>query len=265
MPSAAPEPHLIVLFGGTGDLAERKVLPALHRLAERDLLGESYRILAVGRSPMSDEEYRRWAADAVGGGETAAWCESRLCYQAVPDSDAATYDALADRIRGIEEEAWLPGNRTFYLALPPGAFGPTVTALGRAGLSRSPGFTRVVIEKPFGRDLESALELSETIHAHFDEDQVYRIDHYLGKETVQNLLVFRFGNAVFEELWNRDRIRSVAITVAEDLGVEDRAAFYEKTGAIRDILQNHLIQVLALTAMEVPAAFDAWSAGHESV
>ena len=268
MVSAATEPHLFVIHGGSGDLAGRMLLPALRHLAQKDLLGESWRILTVGRrSAFTDETYRDWASEALeraglGGDDLGKWCDSCIHYHALSDGG---YRGLRTRIEAIEREAGLPGNRTFYLALPPQGFAPTIAGLGEAGLSKSPGWTRLVVEKPFGHDKASALELNETVHTHFEEDQVYRIDHYLGKETVQNLLVLRFGNTVFEDLWNRDRVSSVTITVAEALGVEDRGDFYEQTGALRDIVQNHLVQILALTAMEVPAAFDADSVRYEKV
>jgi len=269
--NSTPEPHLVVIFGGTGDLAGRKLLPALHRLfIDGHVTGER-RILGVGRrGGRSDDEYRRWARSQLSGGgfsetELARWADDCLSYQSIGDGTVADYRALRERIEEIEGDAGLPGNRAFYLALPAAAFGPTVTSLGAAGLATGPGFTRVVIEKPFGHDLVSGCRLNETLHAVLDEEQIYRIDHYLGKETVQNLLVFRFGNAIFESLWNRDRVESVAITVAESLGVEDRAAFYEKTGAIRDIVQNHLIQVLCLVAMEVPPDYEATLIRNEKI
>ena len=153
----------------------------------------------------------------------------------------------------------------FYLALPPQAFGPTIEAIGSAQLNRSAGWTRLVIEKPFGRDLSSACALNDLVHRYFREQQVYRIDHYLGKDTVQNLLALRFGNALFESVWNREHVQSVHITVAEDIGVEKRGAYYEQTGAVRDMLQNHLAQLLTLTAMEPPAAFEADSIRFEKI
>ncbi len=259
--SPTPAEHVFVIFGGKGDLAERKLLPALADLARRGDLGDRYVILGVGRSEVSDEEYRSFGRAALEGVEHGGLTE-HLAYHSTKQGG---YEGLRQRIETIEAEAGLPGNRTFYLALPAGAFGPTIEGLGNAGLNEGPGFTRVVIEKPFGHDLPSAIALNATVHRYFTEEQVYRIDHYLGKETVQNLLVFRFGNTIFEDLWNRDRIESVAITVSESLGVEDRAAFYEQTGAIRDILQNHLIQVLALTAMEVPSAFNAEAVRQEKI
>ena len=161
------------------------------------------------------------------------------------------------RIEALEEQLGMPGNRAFYLALPPPVFPRAIVGLGEAGLNHSPGWTRLVIEKPFGTDLSSARELNDLVHRYFDEPQVYRIDHYLGKETVQNLLSFRFANPMFESSWNRDRVSHVEITVAEDLGIGSRADYYEHAGALRDMVQNHLTQLLALVTMEPPISFDA--------
>lgn len=264
------EPHLFVIIGATGDLAERKLLPALARAVNTEEAGKSV-VLGLARDPeLDDEAYRDWTrgALAAAGVEDAvvrAWCDERLHYLALAETSGAAYADVAQRIEELEEEHDLPGNRVFYLALPPRAFPDTITALGDAGLSAGPGWTRLVVEKPFGRDLESARGLNDLIHEHFDESQVYRIDHYLGKETVQNLLVFRFANPVFEDVWNRDRVASVQITVAESLGVEDRAGYYDQAGATRDMIQNHVTQLLTLVAMEAPAAFDAAAIRAEKV
>ncbi|MEJ2422142.1 MAG: glucose-6-phosphate dehydrogenase, partial [Acidobacteriota bacterium] len=180
-----------------------------------------------------------------------------LFYQGVPDGSEKTYKAYDKRLLELEEQHGHPGNRVFYLALPPQAFPEVIQALGEFGLNKSRGWTRLVIEKPFGHDLESAQKLNDFVHQHFEEPQIYRIDHYLGKETVQNLLVFRFANSLFEPIWNRDRVQSVQITVAESIGTAGRAAYYDKAGVLRDMVQNHLTQLFALTAMEVPAAFEA--------
>jgi glucose-6-phosphate 1-dehydrogenase len=264
------EPHLIVIFGGTGDLTQRKLLPALTGLAGRGRLPGDTAVLALGRGRLSDEEYRARMREpledrGLGAEAISSWCDRCLHYQTLGDGTPDDYRALAERIRTLEQEHGLPGNRIFYLALPPDNFAPTIEALGEAGLNRSPGWTRLVIEKPFGTDLDSARELNRHVHHHFEEEQVYRIDHYLGKESVQNLLVFRFANPIFESLWNRNHVERVEILVAETVGAGKRAGYYDGAGALRDMVQNHLTQLLTLTAMEVPAVFDAESIRLEKV
>jgi len=270
--NAASDPSLVVVLGATGDLMRRKLLPALYRLSTRGALHERTRILGAARTKEhGDHSYRTWARQALVeagvSSEDAAgrWCDERLYYQAITGGKVADYRVLGSRIEAIEREAGLPGNRVLYLALPPEAFSATINGLGQSKLSRSQGWTRIVVEKPFGRDLASAQELNRLIHQHFDESQVYRIDHYLGKETVQNLLVFRFANPIFETLWNRDRVEHVQITVAEEIGVEGRAGYYEGAGALRDMIQNHLTQLMTLVAMEVPGAFEADAIRNEKV
>ena len=269
---SSADPCLFVIFGATGDLMRRKLLPALHQLIGDGLLPDRCHILGVGRDEkLTDERFRRQARAALAeaGPKTPQkarrWCDACVDYQGIGTGGAADYERLAARIAEIERRRGLRGNRVLYLALPPAAFPGTIEALGKAGLNRSKGWTRLVIEKPFGHDLASARALNALVHRYFDEAQVYRIDHYLGKEAVQNLLAFRFGNALFESAWNRDHIESVRITVAEELGIEHRAAYYEQTGALRDMVQNHLTQLLTLTAMEVPAAFQADSIRFEKV
>ena len=263
------QPHLFVIFGATGDLTKRKLLPALYHLMQDQDIAQRCHVLGTARSEWSDEEFRATAQKALRENgfseeELAQWCGRRLFYQGLGE-DGQDFDALRDRIDQIERHYDLPGNRTFYLSLPPSAYGPTIDGLGAVGLNTSPGWTRVVIEKPFGHDLKSARALNERVHGHFDESQVYRIDHYLGKETVQNLLAFRFGNAIFESLWNRDRIDHVEITVAESLGVGGRAGYYDQSGHLRDMVQNHLTQLLSLVAMEPPAAMEADAIRQEKV
>ncbi len=263
------DPHLFVIHGGTGDLARRKLFPALYRLLTDEGQHGSCHVLGVGRSDLDDVRYRELVREAFieAGLPTDAsqpWCTECLHYQQITDIETGG-EVLAGRIREIEKSASLPGNRVFYLALPPQAFSGTIRSIGEAGLNHGEGWTRLVIEKPFGTDLESARELNRLVHHYFDESQVYRIDHYLGKETVQNLSVLRFANTVFESLWKRDRIRSVHITVSELLGLEGRAGYYESTGAFRDMIQNHLTQLVTLLAMEPPARFDAESIRNEKV
>jgi len=264
------DPATLVIFGATGDLARRKLLPALSRLMVQEALPERTRILGVARrTDIDDRGFRVWARPALEkvaeGEQPGPRYDTRLFYHAIGRGEPEDFQALARRITALEQEASLPGNRVFYLALPPEALPGIVGGLGQAGLSRGPGWTRLVVEKPFGRDLASSQELNRAIHRYFDESQVYRIDHYLGKETVQNLLVFRFSNPIFETLWNRDQVDHVQITVAEDVGLEGRVAYYAQAGALRDIVQNHLTQLLTLIGMDVPGAFGADAIRNEKV
>ncbi len=262
-------PHLFVIFGGTGDLARRKLLPSIHDLIAETDIADDCVILGVGSGAFDDETYRAWAREALrdAGGPDAgldAWIDDSVHFERL-DRDTSSFGSLRRRIEAIEKEHALPGNRAFYLAVPPSSFPSTIDRLGESGLSESPGWTRLVIEKPFGTDSASARELNTLVHRWFDESQVYRIDHYLGKETVQNLLTFRFSNPMFESVWNRDRVESIEITVAEDLGIGTRAGYYETAGVLRDMVQNHLTQVLALVAMEPPISFDAEQIRNEKV
>ena len=266
---ASIDPHLFVIFGATGDLTRRKLLPALYHLMQSEHVARNCYVLGASRSDWSDDDFRTMARDALhdagfSDDDLRTWCDRRLFFQCLGD-DGSDFDALRERVEQIERHMHLPGNRAFYLSLPPPAYGPTLEGLGHAGLHTSDGWTRVVIEKPFGSDLASARALNETVHTHFREDQVYRIDHYLGKETVQNLLVFRFGNALFESLWNRDRVQHVEITVSEALGVGGRGGYYDRSGHLRDMVQNHATQLLTLAAMEPPASMDADAIRDEKV
>jgi len=264
------EPCLFVIMGATGDLMSRKLLPALYRLRRRGLMPDHAVLLGVAvETNINDESFRALCRDAlVASGVPKeelipGFTGQSLFYYGLPSGDTAGFQGLAQRIQAIEKDKQLPGNRVLYLALPPAAFSSVINGLGEAGLNHSSGYTRIVIEKPFGHDLESAEALNDCAHKYFSEDQIYRIDHYLGKETVQNILVFRFANSLFEPLWNRDRIASVEITAAESLGVEHRARYYEGAGALRDMIQNHITQLFTLTAMEVPSSFDAEAIRHE--
>ncbi|MFQ5947955.1 MAG: glucose-6-phosphate dehydrogenase [Acidimicrobiia bacterium] len=262
-------PHLFVILGGTGDLTRRKLLPSLYGLIGEHRLWDRCIVVGAATTDTDDDGYRGWAREALADAGLASeqireWCDRSVYYQQIT-KDPDGYHRLAKRLAEIEAERDLPGNRAFYLALPPTVVPFAINGLGDAGLNRGPGWTRLVIEKPFGRDLESARQLNEVVHRYFDESEVYRIDHYLGKETVQNLLVFRFANPLFETAWSRDRIQNVQITVAEDLGIEGRADFYEQAGALRDIVQNHLTQVLTLVAMHPPLRFDAEAIRNEKI
>ena len=251
--SRALPPTLLVIFGATGDLSRRKLLPALGALQSRGELPARFVILGVARDPYPDDTAFR----AVARAHLPRLDDKQIHYQSIGEGTPADYARIASDIDALDREHQLEGNRVFYLALPPQVFTATVQSLGAAGLAKSAGFTRVVVEKPFGHHLESARALNAMLHEHFDEPQIYRIDHYLGKETVRNLMVFRFANPLFESQWNRDRIEHVEISVAETDGVGTRAGYYDHAGAVRDMMQNHLMQLLCLVAMEPPAAFDA--------
>jgi glucose-6-phosphate 1-dehydrogenase len=257
-----------VIFGASGDLTRRKLVPALFGLHREKLLPEGFAVLGVSRTPYTDDSFReRLAEEAreeLGRGFDGATWESfapRVFYHPGDTLDAAGFPALRDRVGAVCAQRGIPGNLLLYLSLAPKHYAPAIRGIGASGLATPdatmPGFRRVVIEKPFGDDLASAKSLSSEVSAVFREDQVYLIDHYLGKETVQNLLVFRFANGIFEPLWNRNFIDHVQITMAEDIGVGSRGDYYDGAGAVRDMLQNHLLQLLALVAMEPPISLSA--------
>jgi glucose-6-phosphate 1-dehydrogenase len=255
----------LVVFGASGDLTTRKILPAVYRLGLMGLLPEDFFVLGAARSELTDGEFRASMKASVKAGTTGEFragewegFEQRLSYQRVDYEEPGSYKALAKKLRALEKKHRTGENRIFYLAVPPQVYGSAISHLGGSSLAREgKGYTRIVIEKPFGHDLQSARALNNTIASSFEEPQVYRMDHYLAKETVQNILMFRFANSIFEPLWNRNYVDHVQITVAEALGVEHRSGYYDRAGVIRDMFQNHMLQLLALTAMEPPSLFEA--------
>jgi len=271
-----PDPSILVLFGATGDLAHRKVIPALYQLWRTNLLPHEFVLLAIGRRPYDDDAFRAEIRTSLAqfsrvlplDKDALASFSERIRYERCDFDDPAGFDALVVKLDALDQENGTHGHRLFYLATQPSQFAEIVAQLGRVGLDHEHhdgGWRRIVIEKPFGHDLESAKRLNREVSKVFRESQVYRIDHYLGKETVRNLLVFRFGNGIFEPLWNRRYVDHVQITVAESIGIENRGAFYEQTGASRDVLQNHLLQLVSLVAMEPPATFEADALRDEKV
>jgi glucose-6-phosphate 1-dehydrogenase len=268
------DPSTVVIFGATGDLAKRKLLPALCNLAGRRALPDRFTVVGVGRKPMTDEAYREKVRQDLRefmpeglDGPSADWFIGRIFYAFETLEDLPSYESLSDRLTGLEGSADPPAGRLFYLATPPDAMADIVLRLSAVGLVNEDegGWRRVIVEKPFGRDLASAVALNRNLRADLTERQIYRIDHYLGKETVQNLMAFRFGNGIFEPIWNRRYIDHVQITVAETIGVEDRGRYYDASGALRDMVQNHMLQLLALTAMEPPISFRADDVRDERV
>ncbi len=269
----AAEPCAIVVFGATGDLTHRKLVPALFQLATGKLLHPRTAVVGFARREMAADAFREGlrAAALAKGASPGDWSRfaDRVHYHAGTFEDPKSFDALATLLARVERERGLPGNRLFYLATPPESYEPILENLGRSRIVHPPAkegpWSRIIVEKPFGRDLATARALNARVHAVFDESQVYRIDHYLGKESVQNILVFRLGNGIFEPLWNNRYVDHVQITVAEAVGVEGRASYYDRAGVSRDILQNHMMQLLTLTAMEPPARFDPDSVRDEKV
>lgn len=267
-----PSGQVLVIFGASGDLAKRKLLPALFALHCGGFLPENFAIIGAGRTAMDSEEYRRSRADdikkharasAADFGKLGQFMEL-VNYVSFDTDNPSEYSRLAEFAAEVRARAGIPDNMTFYFGVPPEMFSPIASGLEKCGLSASSGgFRRVVVEKPFGTSLESARAINAKLRSVFGEGEIYRIDHYLGKETVQNILVLRFANEIFESLWNRDHIDSVEISVSESLGVENRGAYYEKSGALRDMVQNHLLNLAAFVAMECPSSFGAESIRDE--
>jgi glucose-6-phosphate 1-dehydrogenase len=265
-----PESCALVIFGASGDLTQRKLFPALYSLAYRRLLPEHFGVVGVARTEMTDDEFRARMEEAVrefGRDEFRqdVWdtLAAGIRYVGTEVASDPGEDRVANCLAQLDEDRETRGNRVYYLAVPPSAFETLVREIGERRSGQ--GWTRLIVEKPFGHDLSSARELNEMLHEHFAEEEIFRIDHYLGKETVQNVLALRFANGIFEPIWNRQFIDHVQVTVGESIGIERRASFYEQAGAIRDIFQNHLLQLLAVTAMEPPIDFTAESVRNEKV
>ena len=275
-PERIPDPCIVVIFGASGDLTKRKLLPALYHLEQSGLLPKQISVVGVARRPLE----QTFAADMkegilAGGGvedkeEALAPFVSNIQYHSMNFDDDAGYAGLKEMLDGIDQKAGTLGNRLFYLATAPEYFADIINSLGKHGMnkpdaSKPKSWVRTIIEKPFGHDLESARALNDDVNKVFDEDQIFRIDHYLGKETVQNILVFRFANGIFENVWNRNYIDHVEITAAESIGIEGRGPFYETAGALRDVVQNHVMELLSFVAMEPPVSFEAAAVRAEKV
>ncbi|RLT44172.1 MAG: glucose-6-phosphate dehydrogenase [Chloroflexi bacterium] len=268
-------PALMVIFGASGDLAQRKLLPALYNLVQKGLLPDDFTIVGYSRTDYSDEKFREMARSGVEKHTDVEFKEDAwqsfaqgIFYVAGGYDDASGFARLKARIEELDQSRNTGRNHLFYLATPPSVYESVATQLGQADLvhpAEAKCWTRLVVEKPFGHDLSSAQALNEHLLGIFDEDQIYRIDHYLGKETVQNILVFRFANGIFEPIWNRNYVDHVQITVSESIGVEQRGGYYDKSGALRDMVQNHLLQLVSLVGMEPPVAFDAKAVRDQKV
>ena len=268
------EPCTIVIFGASGDLTARKLVPALYNLYLNDVLPNPFLVVGCARTKWTRHDFQARMEEAIkeaGNMDTSKWpaFAASLYYQSLDYDSLPSFVELADLLRDLDKKHSTGGNRIFYLAIPPSLYKTIAQMLGRTGLSgeraNGNGWSRIVAEKPFGRDFRTAIDLNQTLHESFQEHQIYRIDHYLAKETVQNMLIFRFCNAIFEPIWNRGYIDYVGIITAETLGVEHRAGYYEQAGVLRDMFQNHMMQLLALTAMEPPSIFEADRVRDEKV
>ena len=267
------DPAVMIIFGATGDLSGRKILPALYNLSKQRSLPAGFAVVGAAMTDMTDQSFRQFASQKIHEFSRTQPIDDRvlsafldmLSYVTVDFSKVEDFKALGQRLQELDNRNHIPGNRVFYCATPPPTYQLIAVQLQAAALNTGDGWKRIVVEKPFGTDLKSARELTQTLHKVFSEDSVYRIDHYLGKETVQNILAFRFANSIFEPVWNSNLIDSVQITIAEELGIELRGAYYDNAGAMRDIVQNHGLQLVTLTAMEPPLAFEANAVRDEKV
>jgi glucose-6-phosphate 1-dehydrogenase len=267
-----PEPTAVIIFGASGDLTKRKLLPALFHLEQSGLLPQEFSVVGVARRPLQDEfakDMREGILQFGGVKEGDAKLDEfmkKVSYHAMNFDDPEGYGKLKALLEDIDAKKGTRGNRLFYLATAPEYFADIIEQLGGHGMAKPPkGNVHVIIEKPFGHDLESARQLNDEVNRVFAEDQIFRIDHYLGKETVQNILVFRFANGIFEPVWNRNYVDHVQITAAEDIGIEGRGPFYEKAGALRDVVQNHVMELLSFVALEPPVSFEADAMRREKV
>jgi glucose-6-phosphate 1-dehydrogenase len=270
----AVEPCAVVLFGASGDLAKRKLIPALFSLWQKHLLAPGFCVIGYTRTPMSDDQFRDVMRSAVlefapdTEFNESAWQSfaSGLFYIAGAAQDNDAFTKLGQLLDKLEQERHIGGNRLYYLSTPPSLYDPIIDQIGRFKMAKPErGWARIVLEKPFGRDLKSAQELNGKLGALFHEDQIYRVDHFLGKDTVQNIMMFRFSNGIFEPLWNRRYVDHVQITAAESIGVGSRAGYYEEAGTLRDMIQNHMLQLLALVAMDPPVSLEANAVRDEKV
>src|SRR5450432_265680 len=267
-----PEPSVVVIFGASGDLTKRKLLPALFHLEQSGLLPPEFAVVGVARRPLQDEfakDMREGILQFGGvkeGDKQLDEFMNRVSYHAMNFDDPEGYGKLKTLLEGVDQQHGTKGNRLFYLATAPEYFADIIEQLGAHGMAKpNVGKVRTIIEKPFGNDLASARELNDEVNQVFAEDQIFRIDHYLGKETVQNILIFRFANGIFEPVWNRNYVDHVQITAAEDIGIEGRGPFYEKAGALRDVVQNHVMELLSFVAMEPPVSFEASAVRAEKI
>ena len=258
------EGHLLVIFGASGDLTKRKLVPALFNLYDKNLLPENFAVLGISRTAMTDEEFRKKVSEYLTTDQKSSPLVNHMFYEPADPSDPEAYSIIRDRIEMITRNYIIPSNIIFYLSTPPSLYRTIPKNLSTVGLNQSDNyFRRLIVEKPFGTDLESAIELNRNLLEYFSESQIFRIDHYLGKETVQNMLVTRFSNSILEPLWNQKYIDRIEVTSAESLGVEGRGGYYDQSGALRDMVQNHLLQLVGLMAMEPPAVIEATAIRNE--